>query len=172
VESKKSALQLAPFGVLYSAIATVVGLAVLYYGVIYQNGTHFSYFAYAGLLVIALMQCVVALPKSDFSRARYFASIAGMMFLAVAIYAGIEIYVNTRMEGLVADTLDVVTLSSPIFVVSAVSLVIFGVGFHLAGKLYHPTDAFSKRLYVRLWNGHYFGQKSSKVLSAVWPVQS
>lgn len=172
VESKKSALQLAPFGGLYSIFATLVGLAVLGYGVVYQDGTHFSYFAYAGMLMIALMQCVVALPKVDFSRAKYFISIASMMFLAVGIYAGIEIYVGTRMEAIVADTLDVVTLGSPIFVVSAVSLVVFGIGFHIAGRLYRPTDAFSRRLYVSLWNGHYFSQKSSKVLSAVWPVQS
>lgn len=172
VESKKAALQLAPFGAWYSALATVVGLSVLGYGVVYQDGTHFSYFAYAGLLIIALMQCVVALPKTDFSRIRYFASIAGMMFLAVAIYAGIEFYVNTRMENIVADTLEVVTIGSPIFAVAAASLVIFGIGFHLAGRLYRPSDAFSRRLYVSLWSGNYFGQKSSKVLSAVWPVQS
>ncbi|MEI6832379.1 MAG: proton-conducting transporter membrane subunit [bacterium] len=171
-ESKKSSLQLAPFGAWYSALATVVGLTVLGYGVVYQDGTHFSYFAYAGLLIIALMQCVVVLPKSEFSRLKYFTSIASMMFLAVAIYTGIEFYVGTRMQSIVADTLDVVTISSPIFAVSAISLVIFGIGFHLAGRLYRPNDVFSKRLYVSLWNGNYFTQKSSKVLSAVWPVNS
>jgi NAD(P)H-quinone oxidoreductase subunit 5 len=172
VESKKASLQLAPFGAWYSTLAIVIGLSVLGYGVVYQEGTHFAYFAYAGLLLIALMQCVVSLPQSNFSRLKYFSAIAGLMFLAVTIYTGIEFYVGSRMQSIVADTLDVVSTSSPIFFVAAVSHVIFGIGFHLAGQLYRATNPFYRRLYVSLWNGHYFSQKSSKLLAVVWPVQN
>ncbi len=172
IESKKSALRLAPLGAGYSVLVTGLALSILAFGVKYAGGTNVAYFTYGGLLLIALMQCVVVLPSRDFSRLRFFGSIAAWLTLATVIYAGIESYVGTRMSGLVADTLDTTTWASPMFMVSALSLAIFGVGFYLAGKLYRADSSWSRRLYMTLWHGSYFGQKSTRFLGAIWPVES
>lgn len=170
LESKKSALRLAPLGLGYSVLVTGLALSIFAVGVKYDGGTNLAYFTYAGLLVLAVMQCVVALPSQNFSRLRFFGTIAGWLTLATAIYAAIETYVGTRMTGFVADTLDTTTVTSPMCIVSAISLVIFGVGFYLAGKLYRADSDWSRRLYMTLWNGSYFGQKSTRVLTAIWPA--
>ncbi|NDE17145.1 hypothetical protein EBZ80_19670 [bacterium] len=170
IESKKSALRPASFGLGYSLLATGLAIAVLAAGVNYQGGTHVAYFTYAGLLLIALMQCVVTLPAENFSRLRFYGSIAGLLALATAIYAVIETYVGSRMATIVADTLDATTLTSPTFIASAVALVIFGTGFYLAGQIYNADREWSRRLYMRLWNGDYFSQKSTHLLTAIWPA--
>lgn len=170
VESKKSSLRPAPFGALYSILVTGLALGILAAGVNYAGGTHVAYFTYGGLLVIALMQGVVSLPGENFSRLRFFGSIAGLLALATIIYAAIETYVGARMAGIVADTLDATTWTSPMFIVSATALVIFGIGFYLAGKIYRADSNWSRSLYMTLWNGNYFSQKSTRVLAAIWPA--
>jgi hypothetical protein len=50
-------------------------------------------------------------------------------------------------------------------------LIVFATGFWLAQELRRTGSRFQARLYVALWNGHYFAQYSTRVLARIWPAQ-
>ena len=170
IESKKSSLQLLPFGGLYTLFVAVIAGGIVFWGATVSRGLYLPYFTYAAILLMALMQCIVSLPKKNFSRVQFFGNISGLMLIAALIYGLIELYFKTNLADIVADTTDPITFASPAFVVAILSVGIFSIGFYLAGQLYTSRYPWSRRMYVNLWNGSYFGAKSTRILTRVWPV--
>jgi NAD(P)H-quinone oxidoreductase subunit 5 len=169
-ENKKLSVSLESFCATPMIALIGLGLAIVITGFVYHGGTALPEFTYVSVLFLGLSQNAESLEPYTNRKWSAWTKIAAKIACAILIFIILESALRFHVETLLSLHRDQLNLSSPLFVVCLVSYFIFATGFWLGNTLMNPVSRFSKTLYFMMWNGGYFGVRSTTLLKTLWPV--
>lgn len=171
-ESKKTGFKLTPAPYFVLGLIALGGLALVIFGLHYQQGAHFAIFTYGAVLLLGLFQNANRSAGGRYPVIRVSTAVLAGLGIAIAVYALLEYSIGLYLNELVPITQTSGHWNSPQGWVSIASYLIFAVGLVLSSVLMRSSaNGWARRLYVYFWNGGYFSQRSTRILENVAAVR-
>lgn len=169
-ETKKIGFKLVPPPAFALLCMSLAGLGLVLFGLEFEDGQYFNMFTYGAVLSLGLFQNIGSAKGESYPALRVYSGIVIGLGIAVTAYALIELSIG-RFLG---DNIPVIWAAggwhSPQGLVSIAAYAIFVMGLWLSAALQRPAGPRMRRLYMLLWNGGYFSQKTTRIIAALAPV--
>ncbi len=157
-ESKKVRFKARPASSGQLVFSTALGAAVLAAGLWFDGGVYFAHSSYLAVLLLGVFQVIGggSLHEEDSMKGVVF-RVGAIMLGAFVAFAGLEYLVHHHLRELVPVIWDSTEWSSPHAIAIFLSYLIFASTLWIPTLLKDPGSEISRKLYLYLWNGGYFG---------------
>ncbi len=160
-ESKKIKFSHTPPSAKFITLASLCSLLLVVLGVSLMDGSHVAYFTYAAVLLLGLAQNV-SLSGRQFRRMGFlfFAGLTMVFSAAAALSGVIESIIFNRLGSIIPIVWGTDLGHAHQWITCLFTFLIFVFGFGLSGLLIQPQGRVLQRIYVYLWNGGYFLERT------------
>ncbi len=167
-ETKQKSLKLRTLSPSLSIAAIVVAFSTVVIGQFFEKGIYISYFAYAAVLILGLIQTAFHVRYVEVKKSLLFSSIFLFMTAGLIVYMQVEFLVGHFIRDVIPPPSITSQLNSVQLPVIYLAIALFSACFILSGLLMNPKTTLLKKTYIHLWNGgyanHYFNRWLSKFL--------
>jgi NAD(P)H-quinone oxidoreductase subunit 5 len=169
-ERTKLAIPLRPWSMSMAVLCSIICGTLVILGLYLDSGLYLPSLTYGAVLLLGVVQNM-NLPRLKDAYGGFLPLIVGASLIGgVLLYLGLEQGLGHYVATEIATPETVSSWRHPIFLVNAFGYLIFAVGFCLSNALLAQKSPFSRRLYMYLWNGGYFGHYTTRALLRLWPV--
>jgi NAD(P)H-quinone oxidoreductase subunit 5 len=169
-ENKKISISLEPLSSLQMAVIIITGLGIVFSGLNFREGNFLPEFTYVSILFLGFSQNAESLEHYSNIKWMAWSKIGLKLTLALLVFIVFEWGLRLHVGSLLSLQREILNLNSPLFVVCLMSYLVFAVGFWLGNTMMNPINKISKTIYFYMWNGGYFGVRSTAFLNQFWPL--